>query len=549
MDEAEQPGMEVNLQNEITSPQHGFGTMQESSGAKLCLKVSGYPPPDIKWYVNGVLLEKDERHAIYANNGLFGLTIDPVKVEDAGAYTCMATNKYGQTSTSALFQVQKLEKEDAAPFFVKSLADQIDCKENDVIRFDCEVDGWPEPKLVWLVNDEPLLPSDNFLTQYDGKNAKLEIRNAQPNYSGKYTVRISNEHGDKMSSSMLTVAADPDKIHVAPVFEDMIENVECYERDTVKFKAVLKGDPVPLVTWHIDGVALIESKKIHCTNEDGGIYLLTIKDVSRQLGGIVMCQGTNQAGYASCEARLIVRVPQIPQFERAMKDRVLTEGGAVMFELDVVHPEKVQLEEHRKLIADYRVLEGKFVKMEALVAVLGIGLTTQNQWDESGSNVGIEISERLIARHRGEYVECCSVFAIGHIPKQSAGIFYFEVKMLEKKGRIHIGLAPITMRVDSEVGNEGSFGYQCNGTFSGHDEIEGCSRKGPKFEKLDVIGCGLNLATRKIMYTKNGKRLETSDSLIVPAGELFPCVTLFEPGDKIEANFGPNFEYAIDWTM
>ncbi|VDN88397.1 unnamed protein product [Brugia pahangi] len=91
----------------VTRTQYGFRTLQESS-AKMCLKVTGYPLPEITWYKDDQMLNEDERHTFYADeDGFFALTIDPVQVEDTGRYTCMATNEYGQASTSAFFKVLK----------------------------------------------------------------------------------------------------------------------------------------------------------------------------------------------------------------------------------------------------------------------------------------------------------------------------------------------------------------------------------------------------------------------------------------------------------
>jgi hypothetical protein len=81
------------------------------------------------------------------------------------------------------------------------------------------VDGWPEPEILWLVDDQPLRPSHDFRIQYDGQNTKLEIRDAQPDDSGTYAVKITNEYGAAESKCRLSVQQDPDKNHVKPEFQ------------------------------------------------------------------------------------------------------------------------------------------------------------------------------------------------------------------------------------------------------------------------------------------------------------------------------------------
>lgn len=247
---------------------------------------------------------------------------------DTGRYTCMATNEYGQASTSAFFRVLKVEKEAAPPAFVTKLRDK-ECKEGDVIDFECEVEGWPEPELVWLVDDQPLRPSHDFRLQYDGQTAKLEIRDAQPDDTGVYTVKIQNEFGSIESKAELFVQADPDKNHVAPEFQATIEYVECDEGEEVRFKSVITGDPNPEIIWFINGKPLSESEKVKFISEDG-ICILTIKDVTRHFDGMVTCQGSNRLGSASCDGRLKVRVPPAPPtFNKPLEDKTVQEKSTV----------------------------------------------------------------------------------------------------------------------------------------------------------------------------------------------------------------------------
>ncbi|KAL3073560.1 hypothetical protein niasHS_017127 [Heterodera schachtii] len=127
-----------------------------------------------------------------------------------------------------------------------------------------------------------------------------------------------------------------------------------------------------------------------------------------------------------------------------------------------------------------------------------------------------------------------------------AGTFYFETKVINVKNRSIIGLAikhqtPLAGRITKR---SGTFAYEGDGCFLMRDN----SRFNPRceFGDGDTVGCGINLANRHLFFTKNGQRMDLTfvlDSL--PSDPpLFPFVSLWDSGDKIEANFGRKFDVA-----
>lgn len=67
----------------------------------LLCQVSGLPPPDLIWLLNGRPVLPDTTHKMLVREtGVHSLLIDPLTQNDAGIYTCIATNKTGQNSFS-----------------------------------------------------------------------------------------------------------------------------------------------------------------------------------------------------------------------------------------------------------------------------------------------------------------------------------------------------------------------------------------------------------------------------------------------------------------
>lgn len=118
-----------------------------------------------------------------------------------------------------------------------------------------------------------------------------------------------------------------------------------------------------------------------------------------------------------------------------------------------------------------------------------------------------------------------------------------------------IGLSCLGVNLNRLPGWEkNSYGYHADDGCIFSSSATGQSY-GPTFSTGDVVGCGLNLISRSIFFTKNGINLGTATSdlpvslFLVVLGwsvssplqanlPLFPAVGLQTPGEIVEANFG-----------
>lgn len=74
-------------------------------GVRLLCCLEGKPWPTVKWLKNGRELSKSD-YNMSAKDGVVTLDILVCKIEDAGTYTCIATNEHGTTETSCALIVE-----------------------------------------------------------------------------------------------------------------------------------------------------------------------------------------------------------------------------------------------------------------------------------------------------------------------------------------------------------------------------------------------------------------------------------------------------------
>ncbi|KAG8864210.1 hypothetical protein FRB96_006031 [Tulasnella sp. 330] len=128
-------------------------------------------------------------------------------------------------------------------------------------------------------------------------------------------------------------------------------------------------------------------------------------------------------------------------------------------------------------------------------------------------------------------------FSIPHI----CGVYYYEVEVLNKgnKGHIGVGFGTKRARLSKLPGWEvDSWGYHGDDghVFCGPEGPEKEAPYGPKFSTGDVVGCGIDFSIQRLFFTKGGVFLGHVFNHV--SGDLYPLVGLRTSHESIRTNFG-----------
>ncbi|KAI3363020.1 hypothetical protein L3Q82_011677 [Scortum barcoo] len=163
---------------------------------RLDCKVSGLPNPELMWLVNGRPIYPDLYHKMLVReNGVHSLVIDPLTQNDAGTYTCIASNKAGQSSFSLELKVVEKEMKHPPQFLEK--LQNMGIPEGTPVRLECRVVGMPAPVIFWKKDNDTIPKTKDriSMTQDATGYVCLLIQPTTKNDAGWYTVSAKNEAG------------------------------------------------------------------------------------------------------------------------------------------------------------------------------------------------------------------------------------------------------------------------------------------------------------------------------------------------------------------
>ncbi|VEN53579.1 unnamed protein product [Callosobruchus maculatus] len=290
-----------------------FGEEPINSGdstSVMCSIHKGDLPINISWlhnnvsigYLPGVMTSK-------AGKKVSTVTIDSVTEEHMGTYTCIAENKAGTASYSAVLNVN------VPPRWILEPTDKAFAQGSDAV-VECKADGFPKPVVTWK-RATGVSPGDYRDFKPNNPDIKVEdgtlmINNIQKTNEGYYLCEANNGIGSGLSAVILISVQAP------PQFEVKYRNQTAKRGDPAVLQCQAKGEKPIGILWNINNKRLEPKGDNRYTIReeilpDGVVSDLSIKRTERSDSAIFTCVATNAFGSDDTNINMIVQeAPEVP---------------------------------------------------------------------------------------------------------------------------------------------------------------------------------------------------------------------------------------------
>ncbi len=145
-------------------------------------------------------------------------------------------------------------------------------KQGETATFETRIDGYPTPKVTWLLNGKPLTPKEGGQVEFNAAtgDAKLSIPKVDlQQHAGSVVCRLENPHGTQEETVRLDVLAAPLITTQLPKQEETVRGKD------VTLRVVVRGSPRPEAQWFYNDTPIAPEYTSY--DEEKSEYHLSIK--------------------------------------------------------------------------------------------------------------------------------------------------------------------------------------------------------------------------------------------------------------------------------
>ncbi|XP_027318206.1 hemicentin-1 isoform X4 [Anas platyrhynchos] len=282
-----------------------------NSPTSLVCEAYSYPPATVTWLKDGNPLESNRNIRILPGGRT--LQILSAQEDNAGRYTCIATNEAGETLKHYEVKVYippTINKGDSSGMGLSPK--EVKIKVNHSLTLECEAHAIPAASISWYKDGQPLKPDDHVVIQASGHF--LQIKEGQVSDTGRYTCLASNIAGEDEVEFDVNIQVPPSfqKPYRGWETGNMVdtgrggENKDVIVNNPLSLYCETNAVPPPVLTWYKDGYLLSSSDKVLIL--PGG-RVLQIPRVQAEDAGRYMCVAVNEAGEDSIHYDVRVLLP------------------------------------------------------------------------------------------------------------------------------------------------------------------------------------------------------------------------------------------------
>ncbi|XP_038398241.1 hemicentin-1 isoform X3 [Canis lupus familiaris] len=282
---------------------------------------NGIPNPSITWLKDGQPVNTAQGNLKIQSSGRV-LQIAKALMEDAGRYTCVATNAAGETRQHLQLHVHEPPSlEDAGKMLNETVV------VNNPIQLECKAAGNPLPAIKWYKDNRPLSASTGVT--FLNRGQIIDIESAQITDAGIYKCMAINSAGATELFYSL-------QVHVPPSISGSNSMVAVVVNNLVRLECEARGIPAPSLTWLKDGSPVSSFANGIQVLSGGRILALTSAQISDT--GRYTCVAVNAAGEKQRDIDLRIYVPPNIMGEEQNISVLISQSVELLCQSDAIPP-------------------------------------------------------------------------------------------------------------------------------------------------------------------------------------------------------------------